>query len=1006
MILKMSFVLFLVITSASVRAGAEKIPDEFKNVCKNFLAFINKAAVNSEKKTPQQLNYELTKFMGKMFTQEALHEKSTKIGEFTNKILKESSDSSTDLCKSELLDKFKPKDLIKSLVAEDNVVVSSGGLGITTVNPKAKTVKVLNQRMTEGHCAQDQATDCDVKQEPLSAGTSQLENHVTKPLNEPFSEADCFCFEKKLFNEIKNKNNIISKEAKQGGRISKLIAEAAGKKFLNDYASFHEDISYFETNKGRALQKNANLKLDKNFLCTESNTFKAAIDAACTANQMMDGKDARIAALLGVYGDNFTPGKNMLKEGFDNLLSDIDAPADKLYTRHKFDKARFGMTNLEKGLPEVIVLDQLTAKIVQNKDLKKRLQTYMDGGATPLAAIEKIFTQPDTKTLFELLKDIKHPHCQDFISKLSSLKGEALDAARKDLIDVALVVHPGLKSMLTDRKLFDKAAALIPPRKILEIAGLASEETHGIIQRAEDNLLLKDHFIERCQTLQRNLAEAVCTDPATLKDKVSKNDLIQLLGADTKIDAENVDAIDLAICHTNNNKVLPGSAFAGLVIDDGRPFTESDYRFKKEPNGATSFFANSAKKSAEDPVYAARLNKIASAFDYDRVSTGNSSSTDTVAKPYFNENEFVASLRQKYGADKVSSESITTPQSNSTSIPESSNENTTSNLSQINSQFKSNATNNDVVKGFSQPFQASTAQPIEEPRVQDILSPRTELKNMLSNGGDQAKISKHLDNINDEDARELVRLRNVVSHNKDEITALKLEQEAKRTEELKTQYEALEKKFDLLTKEKAENANRFRNSGSFDGGQDFKGQSFGTFNEKTNSFDNKVTGETKGHFESGISGSSNQSAVFRDPAMSGTSGAVNSYDNIERGDQKLVITSNIKDGKKALVDPSTELITYLTKNEPDSKTLKELKESGMIYTYDLDENGKIVQVSKLIKYNELSVEAKTLVDNKLLLLSQKEPTQFSELEKQILLSKRNYSYQALKLELLAVGKKF
>jgi hypothetical protein len=114
-----------------------------------------------------------------------------------------------------------------------------------------------------------------------------------------------------------------------------------------------------------------------------------------------------------------------------------------------------------------------------------------------------------------------------------------------------------------------------------------------------------------------------------------------------------------------------------------------------------------------------------------------------------------------------------------------------------------------------------------------------------------------------------------------------------------------------------------------------------------------------------------------------------------------MISSQKPQGQNKAEDPSQELIAFLSKNEPDFKTLYELKDSGIIFNYVDHENGIPVPKSKVIKYSDLSEDAKKLVDQKISKLDAKEA---AKLKEQILISKRAYSIQALKLELLSSGR--
>lgn len=983
MILRICVVLISLITSAGVYAGVTATPVPFIHACENLLTLINK-----QKLSPEQI----TSFAHQTFEETkdlALIKKQFK---FIQSVQEEgmSPPERYKTCMKLIQDKFdeaelKEKAPQKTEVENSDTKVATEIFASRQQGP-SNVVKELPRYVRQGHCKYGQDLECGINsQMPPTIGISsleELERNMNTPKVEIFSENDCACFDQNLQRDNKNKNEIISNAAKEYEKVDKAIAEAAGKKFINDYASFQEDLGYFETTTAWALQENTEVKLSKEFLCTESKDFKTMIDDACRDSKMMEGKDERIAALLGVYGNKNAADGSVLKNGLNDLLTEIKKPDEKTnYTRQKYDDFRHGLTKPLVGQPELLVLDQLTARIVQNSDIKKDLKIFMDNGITPLAAIEQIISSEKyNKVVMQYVRDIDNPRCKDIVAKLTTMKGEEFEKEKTRVFDLALTIHPGLKGLLLDPKLFGKT--------ISKMKG----SDGGIIEKAEENLDIASHFTERCKKLQKNLAEAVCTNPAEMRNKVKKSEMIRLLGANESIGAKNEDAIDLLICSTNYNQFVSGSAFDGLAFEGARPFLMSDFHVKSENNGAISFFSNAAKLQ-EDPAFEARMNKIASAFDYERVSTGTSNGEERVPKANFNEADFVSRLKQKFSSEKSNSDIMPMSQDKNESIPESINSHTGTKTGQINSPFKTNATNAEIPK--------YVAQPGEESKGQEFSSPREELKNILS-GSDQKKVSSQLQDINDEEAQELINLRKQLLKNKEEISALKLEQEAKRTRDLRDQYEALESKYENLRKEKNQVTERTFVPNGADISSGFKNQNSGFMNDRNPASGiTPTTVSSGGGFTQNAVGPQNQIGPVREMARS-NNGLNVDMPSEEVAGKKLVITSTLKDGNKTASDPSQELITYLTTNETDDKTLRDLKESGMIYTYDLKENGKIVKVSKLIKYSQLSDEAKILVDNKLLLLSSKKPTVLSDLEKDKMLIKRRYSYQALKLEILKV----
>lgn len=984
MIQRIGFVFISLILSSAAYADLKIIPTPFTHACENLLTLINRnnGSLNSEQISSfAHETFEGTKELSVIKKQFAFI-MSVQAGGMT-------PPERTKLCIKGLQDSFQESELKekapKKLEVEANEPAIGTEIFASVQKGSSNAVKTIPKKR-ETHCTYGQDLECASNSTfPVTVGISSLEEldrklSVTKV--EVFSTNDCDCLKQNLARENKNINHIISKATIVYGQVDKAIAEAAGRKFINDYANFQEDIGYFETTTAWALQKDTEVKLSKEFLCTESKDFKEMIDAKCKANKMMGGREDRIAALLGSKN---TSGSDALKNGLNDLLVGIKKPDEATnYSRQKYDDFRHGLTKPLVGQPELLVMDQLTAKIVQNADIKKDLKIFLDNGISPLTAMEQIISSEKyNKVVMQYVSEIDNPRCKEIVTKLKTLKGEEFEKEKSRIVDLALTIHPGFKSLLLDPKLFEKTVS--------KMKGLDD----GIIEKAEEDLDMAGHFTERCDNLKKNLAEAVCTKPTDMRNKVKKSEMIKLLGANESIGAKNEEAIDLLICSTNYNQFHAGSAFDGLFFDEARSFLVSDFHLKSDNEGKDSFFSAAAKMQ-KDPSVEARMNKVANAFNYERVSTGTSDTKERLVKPVVNEADFVARVKQKFNSDKGISEVAPISQDKNESFSESVKTPTNVKSSQINSQFKSNASS-------AAEITKTVAQPVEESKSQNFANPRDELKNILS-GGDQKKISSQLEDINDAEAQELINLRKQVLKSREEISALKLEQEAKRTRELQEQFQSLENKYESLRKEKVAHPERTFISNIPDSGAAFKSQNFGAANDRNPAFDNNLPkAEIRGGgLAQNAVGTQNQVGTVREAPKTNNSLTVDSPSHNVAG-EKLTIKSSVKDGHKTATDPSLELITYLSTNDPDGKTLIDLKESGMIYTYDLQEDGKIVQVSKLIKYSQLSDEAKILVDKKLLLLSSKNPNVLSDLEKQKQLVKRKFSYQALKLEIMKIN---
>lgn len=811
------------------------------------------------------------------------------------------------------------------------------------------------------------------------------EEQKSIPLPAKYSVADCDCMDKKLKKENRSPASIINNAPDVSEKLKKVVVKAAGKKFLNDFASYLEDVQFYTTNKAWVLTKNKK-NLDY-YLCKDADDFQSVVDQLCTRNGTNAGKEARMAELMGAFGDKFNSTGKDFKTGMADLVEDINTYKDvrnvaedkaNVLTRSQYDPVRFG---LSRSQPQVTLVNQLTTAILRDKDMKARLMAHIKDGKTPLYGVMDIMSgksnPEDTKALMKILAR-KHPFLSGKINAMMEKIGSPeYNTGLNKLFHHALHLHPGLKNILMNPLMFEDVAKVVDK-------GNRGTSMLKLVEEDRDNITAL--FVDRCNDLKKNFAEAVCTKDEDLLSKVSPKDMMGVLRNQNDYKYDNAEAVDLLICNMNNNKVEPQSAFDGLNVAEINPYSASDYLDRKlHPTEQSNGMANLLNKSNKDPNFAKQVTSLAERFNHERVTMG-------AEKP---SSHGVVGHAMKFVKNTDAIPESPRTSSSSTANSGNSNHRGPASESFSQSQNHSSSSNNSSHSGASmtktngQVMPTYATQPSYMPQTQispvapTFLSPSHEkLKQSFADNPEKEKYEKLISRIDSKDAEDLLDFEARVLKEKEKITNTILEEERKKTRSMEEKYEKIEKNHEVAGR------NHTESGGSH---TEFAPQQ----NFATDGF---VQNDVSLPKESSGAASSNSMASggnFRD--VSGEASAVNTAlkDVNSKADGKLIISATQSaDGKeKGKEDPSLDLITYLKSNEPDSQTLKNLKEAGLIYSYEtVDKTGKKIILQKVVKYSDLSPEARKLVDNKLAAITVKA-------------MRRAVSIQALRLELMAAAHK-
>jgi hypothetical protein len=287
-----------------------------------------------------------------------------------------------------------------------------------------------------------------------------------------------------------------------------------------------------------------------------------------------------------------------------------------------------------------------------------------------------------------------------------------------------------------------------------------------------------------------------------------------------------------------------------------------------------------------------------------------------------------------------------------------------------------NVTNATIPFAPSSPIIPSVTNAIDPVSTTSILSPsKDEISEKITKSG-KTKTSEQtknlINNISEDDAKTVL---NKVEKNGPETTSQIIDENKKELKELQSKYEALEKKY----------------AASYGSAPQFSNQSFignnnsNTGNEKnaggegfgTNPGSDNVGSAKFNVFETSADGS--QKAAGNKSIVVGKNGETANGTRLDIIVNESVSSTGVIDAKS---DPDEEIYSLLIKSDPDIRTLELLKTSGVIYRYELIENGKTIQKERKIAYSELGPKVRDLLDLKL--------------------AKRTYSIKMLTNELLAL----
>jgi|GEM_PF-5051601 len=773
-----------------------------------------------------------------------------------------------------------------------------------------------------------------------------------------YSNDTCIC----LKSMIKDSAQYQADINKHKPEVIETLRKAVGKKLINEFAANLEDVNYFKTNHA-GTKMLGSLEDIQSFQCTTSEEYAVNIRTKCAENNIPSEEiKKRLNNLLGGFGD-FKDAPN-LSEKFALLQQDIlnikvkspkGSKKSEFFTRDAYDKYRYGRLRTQ---PEVNFVNTITEKLLADKDTGKIISDGIASGKSPAWAIFSLLKDKTNKDVKKILqKEIaKHnisPFYNDLSKALENKDPEALSDFIDSATDLALDMHPGLKALYKDKDLFIEARNSSKQKSMLK----ALEENPGLLQ---------SHFKDRCKKIIENFTEAACVQDDAMIGLAKRGQLNLLL--ETSEPKIKIDPIvkDLMLCQINEDNDK-NSIFKDTLFMKWDRLKLSNYWERK----------NSKEGEAND-----RFSVIGKALE-----TGDGSVALAFAETSGISDAF--SFKNQDFKTLAMNEKATDSESKSKSSELPNIMNSLTNIADNNHNEMDSRQASLINPNYSTPTQSQTAaQNATTNKNKDQVDPREILREFLTNDKNKADVDRHLANINTEDQRELIRLKEELATNKETMLRLMSEIEQNKMKKLSDDLERLENNYKKTTKSEVvedgttqvatnrESASHSTNTGGHTGQTDFPREvsSFATAGAQTSSAGN---GSDTNHRSIASENNSQQHK------SSGTPESNFSYREMSNG-EILVISNKVHEsGALRTEDFSEEVMAFVKLNQPDVKTLKKLMSSGLILKFNVRKNGIETQEEIKVDSSKLTADAVKYLQDE---IAQKE---FKE-------AQRSYSFNTLK----------
>lgn len=362
---------------------------------------------------------------------------------------------------------------------------------------KVKAAEPLHE-----NCVEEK--QCEVTESPLATDYTDFllnfskfqKTKIVKPMAET-STKDCSCLRKKF-----NSPDLEKKLEDERAFVNRKILGAIGKKFLNDFATNLEDMSFFLT---RNREMFLNDERAKSYQCNSPEMYNDQIEAICSRKGITD--KSFIQGRKDFFINSLDGGKLSFESRLPQMSAQIQSipypGTNKFYTRYEFDNMRLGMAH---NYPMAKTVDHLVLKIMTNPDISARLVIEM-GTMTPVQALLHTIEKNKDNPQFVKLFDPK-------------VVGEILHDKKKlqESFSFLMNTHPGFLTAMEDMSAFEMLAESLQKGRTSVLETLETDPT-----------VLEPTLVKRCSDLLNDFANAVCTPDHELISQMDDEDLEKLI---------------------------------------------------------------------------------------------------------------------------------------------------------------------------------------------------------------------------------------------------------------------------------------------------------------------------------------------------------------------------------------------------------------------------------------------------------------------------------------------
>lgn len=788
----------------------------------------------------------------------------------------------------------------------------------------------------------------------INAGTSPLKrsNFITL---DRFGDKDCDCATQTMTSllSVSDPNEFKAKESKLRDDLNQMLFTSFGNKFENDFANNFEDLSYFMNTNAKVFPNEETMN---NLQCANQESYKNAIKAKCGSKSSSEIDD-RLKKIIGVTQSELGDKLKQIAVSATGVKTGHNHPdgSPVMYTREDMDGQR---RQLLSDLPELRFYDRMFYKLLTNTNARKSLDENL------------IINDPQSAVYTTMVNSLRSDPA--FLESLDpSLKTSGFVKSIKRLL--AANDHDGLHTLLSGvltnlQDNYPGFKSLLRSKEKLANFRFSNPKENGSLSEEleKEQSYLNGEFNKRCSDLQENLAEAVCAEEESILTKADPREVERLIVHKRPDLIDQYDIYSDLLCRTRGQAT---PAFSGLNVDMLPISQQSDYSLRKiaeekklPPRDILTSFMHAFKDKKLKAYMEDSARTIASRRD---AYTGAGRLGGDMLANNSKVRRFDPKFEKKPGSD-----SYVAKKAGAASNVAAAADAVTEKLAETRAEEVIPTVRPQVTPVANYQNAVIPTQVFTNNDSKDRASMKAALREYVNEREASAESERMLSDVDNEQLRELNRLKTLSDQNRSELSRLSREREQVRISEMENKIKALEDQRTEVAQaisERRPSRNSERSNGRVPA---------------------SVSRSEVSEAASLPTRVNLQNAVTRNPENSTVSSAPLKPFVVKGAD--LPASLEVKATKM-----SDELLDYLSKNETEISSLIQIKDAGMLYKFKVKENGQWVEKEILVNYDALTDDVKKLIDQKIAQNSEN-GARLVKLDEEIKELRRSHSYASLR----------